>query len=172
MKSIENDLNSPFEAKFFPLHLALLTVGDNMMPLGYWTVVSKEPFRFMISMGVGNYSLGLMKKYGEAGLHFMPWSQREKVVRAGWISGRDGSKAKKLGFSLYPADKLKHTSLVEGADTVFELRKYKELQDISREFIPFVMDVVAIHGSTHVEPILFLSRKDFATMGERWKFQK
>jgi flavin reductase (DIM6/NTAB) family NADH-FMN oxidoreductase RutF len=162
----------PFSAKFFPLHLALLTVGDNMMPMGYWTVVSKDPFRFLISMGVGNYSLSLLKKYQEAALHFMPWSEREPVVRSGWLSGRDMNKAERLGFRLYPAEKLQHTSLVEGADTTFELKVFKELPELSREFVPYVLDVVAIHGNRHRDPILFLSRKDFATLGESWKYQK
>ncbi|UCG22759.1 MAG: flavin reductase [Chloroflexota bacterium] len=162
----------PFAAKFFPLHLALLTVGENMMPMGYWTIVSKEPFRFLISMGVGNYTLTLLKKHQEAALHFMPWSQREKVVRSGWISGRDMNKAERLGFQLSPAQKLDHTYLIEGADTVFELKVFKELEGLSREFVPYVLDVVAIHGRRHRDPILFLSRKDFATLGDQWKFQK
>ena len=164
--------NVPFTANFFPLHLALLTVGENMMPMGYWTVVSKEPFRFLISMGVGNHSLSLLQKYKEAALHFMPWSERERVVRAGWISGRDMNKAERLGFSLRPAEKLQHTKIIEGANTVFELTVYKELSDISREFLPQVMDVVAVHGARHSDPILFLTRKDFASLGERWRFQK
>lgn len=162
----------PFAAKFFPLHLALLTVGENMMPLGYWTVVSKDPFRFLISMGVGNHSLKLLKETREAALHFMPWSDRQRVVRAGWLSGRDVNKAKVLGFQLLPAEKLEHTCLIDGADTTFELKVFRELPDLSREFVPYVMDVIAIHGSRHRDPILFLSRKDFATLGERWIYQK
>ena len=164
--------NAPFAANFFPLHLALLTVGENMMPMGYWTVVSKEPFRFLITMGVGNHSLGLLQKYQEAALHFMPWSDRERVVRAGWISGRDMNKAERLGFTLRPAEKLQHTKLVDGADTVFEMTVYQKLPDISREFLPYVMDVVAIRGTEHRDPILFLTRKDFARLGDNWRFRK
>jgi flavin reductase (DIM6/NTAB) family NADH-FMN oxidoreductase RutF len=73
------------------------------MPMGYWTVISKDPFRFLICMQVGNHSLTLLKKYKEAALHFMPWSERQRVVDAGQISGRDVDKAAKLGFDLYPA---------------------------------------------------------------------
>jgi hypothetical protein len=51
----------PFNPAFFPQQLLLLSVGDNMMPMGYWTAISKEPFRFLICMGVGNYSLTLLK---------------------------------------------------------------------------------------------------------------
>lgn len=172
MQQITSSQTEPFAAMFFPLHLALLTVGDNMMPLGYWTVVSKDPFRFLISMGVGNYSLTLLEKHQEAALHFMPWSDRHRVVRAGWLSGRDVNKAEELGFHLLPAQKLEHTRLIEGADTIFELKVFRALHDLSREFAPYVMDVVAIHGTRHQDPILFLSRKDFATLGERWKYQR
>ena len=163
---------APFASKHFPLHLALLTVGENMMPMGYWTVISKEPFRILISMGVGNHTLSLLKKYEEAALHFMPWSQRESVVRSGWVSGRDFNKAEKLGFSLRPAEKLQHTMLVEGADTIYEMVVFEELSGLSTEFVPYVFDVIAVHGTVHRHPILFMSKKDFATLGEEWKFHK
>lgn len=164
-----------FSTKFFPLHLVLLTVGENMMPMGYWTVISKEPFRFLISMGVGNHSLTLLKKYKEAALHFMPWSERERVVRAGYLSGRDVNKAETLGYSLRPAERLQHTRLVEGADAIFEAIVFRELTNLSREFVPFVLDVVYVHGALQPlerEPILFQSLEDFATLGERWHYQK
>lgn len=166
---------APFTSTFFPLHLALLTVGQNMMPIGYWTVISKKPFRFFISMGVGNHSLLLLKKYKEAALHFMPWKDREKVVRAGYISGRDVNKADMLGFSLRPADKLKNTMLVEGADSVFETVVYRELMHVSTEFLPFILDVVAVHGNSSPlerEAIMFLSENYFSTTGEHWEYRR
>jgi flavin reductase (DIM6/NTAB) family NADH-FMN oxidoreductase RutF len=165
---------APFNARYFPLHLALLSVGENMMPIGNWTVISKQPFRFLIAMGVGNHSLTLIKKYKEAALHFMPWSARERVVRAGHISGRNVNKAEELGFNLLPAEKLEHTRLIEGAESIYELRVHMELFNLSREFVPYVMDVVATHGdgkaSDH-QPILYLSLEDFATLGERWEYR-
>jgi len=63
---------APFNTKFFPQHVLLLSTGENMMPMGYWTVISKEPFRFLICMQLGNYSLGLLREYKEAALHFSP----------------------------------------------------------------------------------------------------
>jgi len=172
MRKIALQESVPFADKFFPLHLLLVSVGDNMLPMEYWTLVSKDPFRFIISMGVGNHSLSLIRKYQEAAIHFMPWQEREKVARAGWVSGRDVNKADYLGFSQRPADKLKHTLLIEGADTIFETIVHQELKGISREFAPFVLDVVAVHGKAHKNPILFLSRKDFATLGEEWKYRR
>lgn len=167
--------SSKFESKYFPLHLGFLTVGENLMPMGNWTVISKNPFRFLIAMGVGNHSWLLLKKFKEAAMHFMPWSERERVVKAGFISGRDVNKADLLNFKLVPADKLDHTKLIEGADNIFELVVHSELKNISREFAPFVMDVVAVHGVVKPlerQPILFLSEEDFATMGERWEYRR
>lgn len=166
---------APFTSAFFPQHIILVSIGDNLLPMGYWTVVSKEPFRFMICMGVGNYSLGLLKKYKEAALHFMPWSERQKVVAAGYMSGRDVNKVQKLGFTMLPAEKLKHTQLVQGADTIFETVLHMEIMNISREFSPFIMNVVAVHGNlppTRRQPIFYLSQEDFTTSGETWRFEK
>jgi flavin reductase (DIM6/NTAB) family NADH-FMN oxidoreductase RutF len=163
---------APFDTKFFPQHILLLSVGENMMPMGYWTVISKDPFRFLVCMQLGNYSLDLLRKFQEAALHFFPWKDRERVVKSGHISGRGGSKSERLGFNLLPAEKLQHTRLVEGFDSAYETIVFTELEDLSAEFAIFVLDVVARHGKmlpVKREPIFFLSLKDFGTMGEKWK---
>jgi flavin reductase (DIM6/NTAB) family NADH-FMN oxidoreductase RutF len=166
--------SAPFDANFFPQQVLLLTVGENMMPMGYWTVISKEPFRFLICMQLGNYSLELLREYGEAALHFMPWSERERVAKAGHISGRDGPKAPRLGFDLIPAQKLERTKLVKGADLVYESILLQELEGLSHEFALFVLDVVATNGAINPlrrDPILYLSQKDFARMGEKYRYR-
>lgn len=173
--SSSSQATAPFKSAFFPLHLALLTVGENMMPIGYWTVISKKPFRILLSMGVGNHSLLLLKKHREAALHFMPWSERERVVRAGYLSGRDVNKAELLGFNLIPAEKLEQTKVVAGADSILEMKVYRELLHVSTEFLPFIMDVVSVQGTinpTERDPILFLSEDHFATTGERWEYER
>ena len=112
----------PYNTHYFPLHLAFLTVGDNMIPIAHWMVISKEPFRFLIAMQLGNHSLSLLRKYREAAIHFMPWRERERVFRAGYMSGDFSNKAERLGFKLIAAEKLQHTMLVKGADVVFETK--------------------------------------------------
>jgi hypothetical protein len=53
-------------AAFFPLQLALLSsASDNLLPMAHWAVISKEPFWFLIAIGVGNFRLGLIKKHGK-----------------------------------------------------------------------------------------------------------
>ena len=44
-----------------------------------------------------------------------------------------------------PAEKLKHIQLVAEADTIFEMKVFREVTGVSREFMPYVMDVVAVH---------------------------
>jgi flavin reductase (DIM6/NTAB) family NADH-FMN oxidoreductase RutF len=165
---------APFDAKFFPQHVLLLTVGENMMPMGYWTVISKEPFRFLICMQLGNYTLELLREYREAAIQFMPWSDRERVAKAGHLSGRDGAKAPRLGYELVPAQKLQHTKLVGGADVIYETVVLQELEGLSHEFALFILDVVAAHGNASPlrrDPIFYLSQKDFATTGEKYKYR-
>ena len=82
------------------------------MSIAHWMVISKEPFRFLIAMQQGNHSLTLLRKHQEAAIHFMPWSDRERAVRAGYLNGD------------------------------FETMVTKELPGISDEFAPFVLDVV------------------------------
>ena len=80
-----------------------------------------------------------------------------------------------LLYKLLDADKLEHTKLVEGADCIFETIVNQELKKLSREFAIFVLDVVATHGTllpTERVPILYLSDKDFTTVGENWKYQR
>ena len=67
---ILNNDNAPFNARFFPQQILLLAVGENIMPMGYWMVISKNPFRFLICLEVSNHSLKLLRKYQEAALHF------------------------------------------------------------------------------------------------------
>jgi flavin reductase (DIM6/NTAB) family NADH-FMN oxidoreductase RutF len=165
--------NARFDTQYFPLNIALLTVGENMMPIGNWTVISKDPFRILIAMSVGNHSLTLLKRYKEAALHFLPWSDRERVVRAGHISGRKVEKASELGFNLLPAERLSHTKLIKDVESIYEMIVHRELLNLSREYILYVMHVVNVHGSVSPEerePILYLSLEDFATIGERWRY--
>lgn len=81
---------------YFLLQLVVISCGENFHPVGIWTIISKEPLRFLISIGNGNHTLGLIRKIGEVGLHFFGWERREWIVRSGNISGRDIKKSGKI----------------------------------------------------------------------------
>ena len=130
---------------FYPMHLALLTVTSNLMPMAWWTPISKEPFRFLVAMDRKNHTLSLLREHREAVLNFLPWTERERVVRAGYLTGRKVRKAERLGFHLTPAQQLKHTGVVEGIYAAFELVVVSELQDPAGDHVPFVCDVVHVH---------------------------
>lgn len=130
----------------------------------------------MISVGLGNHTLKLLREYNEAALHFFPWSARAWVVRSGYISGRDGSKAQRLKVNLTEAEKLKVTKLVEGFENAYECRVLTELKGISVDHAQFVLDVVAAHEKVPAEkrdPILFFSQQNFINLrGELWTFRR
>ncbi len=161
-----------FTSKFFPQQVLVLSCGENFMPMGYWTVISKEPFRFLLCMQVGNHTLNLLREYQEAALHFFPWEERDWIDAAGHLSGETTNKAEELQRTLIPAEKLIYTKLIEGAEIVFETVLSEELEGLSGTFALFVMDVVHVHGNkppAKRKPIFYQSVKDFATVGETWK---
>ncbi|MEP0805371.1 MAG: flavin reductase [Chloroflexota bacterium] len=168
--------NIPYSTGCFPLHLAVLSCGENFHPLGYWTVVGKEPFRFLISEGLGNHTLKLLRAHQEAALHFFPWSAREWVVRAGYISGRDVNKAGRLNVRLTAGEQLQATKLIEGFENAYECRVLTELKGISSDHAQFVLEVIAAHENVTAEkrdPILFFSQQSFINLrGERWTFRR
>ena len=162
----------PFTSKFFPQQVLVLSCGENFIPMGYWTVISKEPFRFLLCMQVGNHSLKLLREIKEAGLHFFPWEDRDWIDAAGHLSGETTNKAEELRRTLIPAEKLTETKLIEGAEIVFETVLSEELEGLSGTFALFVMDVVHVHGNKPPKkrkPIFYQSVKDFVTTGETWK---
>jgi hypothetical protein len=83
-----------FNTKFFPQQILLLSVSENMIPMGYWTVISKEPFRFLVCMQLGNYSLGLIRKYIGSRATLLPLErsrvdfQSREYQRARWSQSR------------------------------------------------------------------------------------
>jgi flavin reductase (DIM6/NTAB) family NADH-FMN oxidoreductase RutF len=159
---------------FYPMHLALLTVASNLMPMAWWTPISKEPFRFLIAMDRKNHTLSLLREHREAVLNFLPWTESERVVRAGYLTGRKAKKVERLGFHLSAAQQLKCTGVVEGAYAAFELVVVAELQEPAGDHVPFVCDVVHVHRQQRPatgEPMLFLGYRDFATLGGRWCFR-
>ncbi|WP_105317171.1 flavin reductase family protein [Thermus tenuipuniceus] len=163
--------SAPYRAFFYPMHLALLCVGKNFMPMAWWTPVSKEPFRFLFAMDRENHTLILLRELGEAALTFLSWEERDWVVRSGYLSGRRVRKAERLGVDLRPARKLRHTQVPEGALAVFELEVMELPLEGDRAL--FLGDVVHAEGSPQAKerPILFLGFRDYATLGERWRFR-
>ena len=98
------------------------------------------------------------------------------MVRAGYISGRDGSKAQRLEVNLIEAEKLKTTKLVDGFENAYECIVLTELKGISVDHAQFVLDVVAVHEKVPAEkrdPILFFSQQNFINLrGEQWTFRR
>ncbi|BCP67384.1 hypothetical protein TthHB5018_b23180 (plasmid) [Thermus thermophilus] len=80
-------------------------------------------------------------------------------------------KARRLGVPLRPACCLAHTQVPEGALAVYEMRVSEWPWDGDHAL--FMGEVVHVEGSAEAKkrPILFLGFRDFATLGERWRFR-
>jgi flavin reductase (DIM6/NTAB) family NADH-FMN oxidoreductase RutF len=188
MRQLKTDRNDPkptsadsdgathgrYYSGFYPMHLGLVSVATNLFPVAWWTPVSKQPFRFLVAVDRRNFSLELVRQYGEAALHFFPYAERERIVRAGYMSGRRRNKAARLGFDLIPATRLAATRIVPSAEAIFEMTVRQELVDTDGDHAPFVFDVVHVHRGKRPatgSPLLFLGYRDFATLGERSRFR-
>ena len=162
---------APYRAYFYPMHLALLSVGENFMPLAWWTPVSKEPFRLLFALDRKNHTLSLLRELKEAALSFLPWEEREWVVRAGYLSGRRVRKAERLGVALRQARRLAHTRVPEKALAVYEVKVSE--WPTEGDHALFLGEVVHAEGNPEAKrrPILFLGFRDYATLGETWRFK-
>ena len=91
--------------------------------------------------------------------------------QAGYLSGGRVDKALRLGVPLRPACCLDHTLVPEGALAVYEMRVSEWPWDGDHAL--FMGEVVHVEGSAEAKerPILFLGFRDFATLGERWRFR-
>ena len=159
---------------FYPMHLGLLAVASNVMPIAWWTPISKEPFRFLLAIDRKNHSLELLRQHHEAVLHFLPFDQRASVIRAGYVSGRRTRKTERLGFHTRASETLRDTVVIEGADAAFELTLVSEIEQPLGDHVPFIFDVSHVHRLRRPasgRPLLFLGYRDFATLGDRDRFR-
>jgi flavin reductase (DIM6/NTAB) family NADH-FMN oxidoreductase RutF len=156
------------------MHLGLLSVAGNVMPIAWWTPISKEPFRFLLAIDRKNHSLELLRQHREAVLHFFPFEQRERVIRAGYSSGRRVNKTARLGFRVRPAEKVRDTVVIEDAEAAFELANALEIEEPAGDHVPFIFDVAHVHRLRRPatgQPLLFLGYRDYATLGDRARFR-
>lgn len=155
---------------FYPMHLGLLSVATNLFPVAWWTPLSKQPFRLLVAVDRRNYSLELVRQHGEAALHFFPYTERQRIIRAGYLSGRSYTRLQSHPGHAPCSDA--HTSGCR-RDLRDDVRR--ELADSDGDHAPFIFDVVYVHRGTRpcdrLSPLLFLGFRDFATLGERWRFR-
>lgn len=157
-----------YRSFFYPMRLGLLAAGENFMPIAWWTPISQNPFQFLLAVDKKNYTFHLLKSLGEGALCFLPWQEREWVIRAGYLSGKKKNKAQHLNVPMRPARKLAHTLVPQKALAIYELH-VTTLPDAGDHGI-FVGNVIHVEGSTQAKkaPILFLGYRNFATIGETW----
>jgi hypothetical protein len=75
--------------------------------MALWSPVRGMPSGYVVE--AKNQTLNLLRQHPEAVLNFLPWSERGRVVRAGYLTGRKIKRAQRLGPRFHQHGALHHS---------------------------------------------------------------
>jgi flavin reductase (DIM6/NTAB) family NADH-FMN oxidoreductase RutF len=142
----------PFEQAMirkYPEAISLVIVRDrkgkfNPIPLGWVTMVSREPPMVAISVGLTRYSLEEIRHRREFVLAFPPSTMGKEILYYGTTSGRDVDKLAETPIRTQPATQIDGVILSDAVAN-FECLVVSELT--TGDHVLFVADVVASHAN-------------------------
>ncbi len=115
----------------YPKIVSLITSGSfdkgNVMAASWNTPVSFNPPLFAVAVAPERYTYGLIKKYGEFGVNFLPFELSEKIYRVGDVSGRDLDKFSEFNLTKFRGKYIK-APLIEESLSAFECKVVKEVE--------------------------------------------
>lgn len=146
-----------------PRLTALLSVGDNIMPLSWHMPISKTPLRYAVCMREENSSHNLIKKHKQFALNFLDIAYINAYDTSGSIHG--GDKFSLTNLSPKKADSIEST-LIEEAYMIYECKLIDILNYGDHDI--FIAEVSCIHNKQvdDVKPTLFLGEGYYDTTGE------
>lgn len=155
-----------------PRTTALLTCGNNIMPLSSHMPVSKSPFRYAVAVRKENYTHHLLKRHREFALNFLDFSHQDAYQMSGELHGEDIDKFKRCGLTPKQAITIE-TTLIQEAYMIYECT----LLDIISygDYDLFISDVNIILNKDikTVKPTLFLGKGYYDTLtGEPIRMQR
>jgi flavin reductase (DIM6/NTAB) family NADH-FMN oxidoreductase RutF len=115
---------------------------DNLMTMGWYTIMEFTPSLIGCMITSANYSFDLIEKSGECVINIPTRDIAKTVVAIGNCSGADTDKFKKFGLTPQPAEQVK-ASLIGECFAGFECRLYD--RKLVKAFNFFVFEVVAAH---------------------------
>ena len=146
-----------------PRIAALLTCGDNIMPLAWHMPVSKEPFRYAVAIRNENYTHTLIKERREFALNFLDIAYQHAYQVCGETHGEHIDKFKRSGLGKKKAVTIEST-LIEEAYMIYECT----LNDIINygDHDIFIADVNLIlnNEAEDVNPTLFMGKGYYDTL--------
>jgi len=135
---------SKFHYLTYPTITPIITSGTvekpNAMAASWVTPLSVRPPLFGVAISPKRYTYELIKRYGDFGVCFLPFSMVDKVLGVGSISGRQANKFREYGLEIKKAKKI-NAPLIEQSLSAIECVIVKEVQ--TGDHIFFVGKVVA-----------------------------
>ena len=145
---VKTDFSEANKRRFpLPLTIAVAKTKSglyNPITLGWWMNTSHTPPMFAISIGVGRYSLDVIRTAGAFVLAFPTEEMNEDTLYFGTHSGRQGDNLRERKTAVQPAEEIDCVLLSDAAAN-FECVVDSETQ--SGDHVIFVGRVVASHMS-------------------------
>lgn len=148
----------------------LVTVGDNIIPIGMVHVFSFKPLLIGIGVAPERYSHGLLKNSDSFVVNFPTSAQVEEVNFCGEHSGRDIDKFQKTGFTKEPSLEVSAPSIKE-CPVSLEIKKIFE-KDFG-DHTWFIGEVVRARVKKHSKDELLLYwGREYRLPGKVIKYRK
>jgi flavin reductase (DIM6/NTAB) family NADH-FMN oxidoreductase RutF len=115
---------------------------ENLMTMGWYTILEFTPSLIGCMITSANYSFSLIEKSGECVINIPTRDMAKTVVAIGNCSGAGTDKFKKFQLTPQPAEQVK-ASLIAECFASFECRLYE--RKLVKKYNFFVFEIVAAH---------------------------
>jgi len=146
-----------------PRPTALLTCGNNIMPLSWHMPVSKSPFRYAIAMREENYSHQLLKQNREFALNFLDFSYLHAFQMTGEVHGDNIDKFELCGLNPKQAQTIE-TSLIQEAYMIYECTVTDIISYGDHDLFIGDVNIILNKDTESTEPTLFLGKGYYDTL--------
>lgn len=154
-----------------PRIAALLSCQKNLMPLSWHMPISREPFRYAVAVHDENVTHDMLKLHGSFILNFLPFSDHEKIDKAGRVHG---STVDKLVFCDLVSSSCDDNGnlILDGSDFIYECTIIDTYRNGDHTI--FISDVTQTWAQDEKlsSPTLFLGRGRYTTTGPVAQIQR
>jgi len=146
-----------------PRLAALLTCGNNIMPLAWHMPVSKSPFRYAVAVRSENHTHELLKKNREFAINFLDISYQYAYQVCGEVHGDNVDKFKLSGLHKKSASSIEST-LIEEAYMIYECTLIDIINYGDHDIFIADVNLILNKETKDVEPTLFMGKGYYNTI--------
>jgi len=145
---------------------ALLTCGNNIMPLSWHMPVSKSPFRYAVAVREENHSHTLLKKNRKFALNFLDVSYQHAFQLSGEVHGKDIDKFDLCRLTPKKAMTI-DTDLIQEAYMIYECTVVDIISYGDHDLFIADVNVILNKEKDDIDPTLFLGRGYYDTLSDK-----